>query len=57
LELTVEGRQCTANLYCNVFVVEHGRRRMGPHTERQSAVSVRGGIAANARPKRLRARE
>ena len=29
LELTVEGRQWTANLYCNVFEIEHGRRRMG----------------------------
>ena len=30
LELTVEGRQWIANLYCNVFEIEHGRRRMGP---------------------------
>jgi hypothetical protein len=29
LELTVEGRQWMANLYCNVFEIEHGRRRMG----------------------------
>jgi hypothetical protein len=35
LELTVEGRQWIANLYSNVFVVEHGRRRIGPHSERQ----------------------
>jgi hypothetical protein len=31
LELTVEGRQWIANLYCNVFEIEHQRRRMGPH--------------------------
>ena len=31
LELTVEGRQWTASLYCHVFEIEHGRRRMGPH--------------------------
>jgi hypothetical protein len=35
LELTVEGRQWVANLYSNVFVVEHGRRRIGPHSGRQ----------------------
>jgi hypothetical protein len=34
LELTVEGRQWMANLYCNVFEIEHGRRRMGPHNRR-----------------------
>ena len=34
LELTVEGRQWVANLYCNVFEIEHGRRRMGPHNRR-----------------------
>jgi hypothetical protein len=33
LELTVDGRQWTANLYCHVFEIEHGRRRMGPHYE------------------------
>jgi hypothetical protein len=33
LELTVEGRQWIANLYCNVFEMEHGRRRMGPQGE------------------------
>jgi hypothetical protein len=32
LELTVEGRQWIANLYCNVFEIEHQRRRMGPHS-------------------------
>src|SRR5215204_1933822 len=31
LELTVDGRQWIANLYCNVFEMEHGRRSMGPH--------------------------
>jgi hypothetical protein len=31
LELTVDGRQWIANLYCNVFEIEHGRRSMGPH--------------------------
>jgi hypothetical protein len=30
LELTVEGRQWIANLYCNLFEMQHGRRRMGP---------------------------
>jgi hypothetical protein len=32
LALTVEGRQWTANLYCNVFEIEHRIRNMGPHT-------------------------
>jgi hypothetical protein len=31
LELTVNGRQWIANLYCNVFEMEHGRRSMGPY--------------------------
>jgi len=31
LELTVDGRQWIANLYCNVFEIEHGRRSIGPH--------------------------
>jgi hypothetical protein len=44
LELTVEGRQWIANLYCNVFAVEHGRRKIGPH-------SGRDGTASNVRPK------
>jgi hypothetical protein len=39
LELTVEGRQWIANLYSNVFVVEHGRRRIGPYSERQGRQS------------------
>jgi hypothetical protein len=36
LALTVEGRQWTANLYCNVFEIEHGLRHMGPEGQRQS---------------------
>ena len=35
LELTIEGRQWIANLYCNVFEIEHGRRRMGPEAEQK----------------------
>jgi hypothetical protein len=31
LMLTPEGRQWIANLYAQVFAVEHGRWRMGPH--------------------------
>ena len=31
LALTQEGRQWTANLYAQVFTVEHQRWRMGPH--------------------------
>ena len=34
LALTVEGRQWTANLYCNVFEMEHGLRKMGPESKR-----------------------
>ena len=30
LSLTVEGRQWTASLYCNIFEIEHGIRTMGP---------------------------
>jgi hypothetical protein len=30
LNLTIEGRQWIANLYCHVFEIEHGRRGMGP---------------------------
>jgi hypothetical protein len=33
LALTVEGRQWTASLYCNVFEMEHGIRKMGPEGE------------------------
>jgi hypothetical protein len=32
LALTREGRQWTANLYAQVFAVEHGRWHMGPHS-------------------------
>jgi hypothetical protein len=38
LELTVEGRQWIANLYCNVFEIEHGRRHMGPEVEQNGKV-------------------
>jgi hypothetical protein len=31
LEQTVEGRQWLAQLYSNVFVIEHNRQGMGPH--------------------------
>ena len=31
LALTQNGRQYTANLYAQVFTVEHRRWRMGPH--------------------------
>jgi hypothetical protein len=30
--LTQEGRQWIANLYAQVFTVEHRRWRMGPHS-------------------------
>src|SRR3954469_22132711 len=30
LDLTVEGRQWVANLYSNIFAIEHGRRKIGP---------------------------
>ena len=35
LALTVEGRQWTANLYCNIFEIEHGIRTMGPERARK----------------------
>ena len=35
LALTVRGRQWIADLYCNVFEVEHGIRKMGPESKRQ----------------------
>ena len=41
LALTVQGRQWTANLYCNVFEMEHGIRRMGPESKREDAPEVR----------------
>jgi hypothetical protein len=31
LELTMEGRQWIAQLYSNVFALEHHRQHMGPH--------------------------
>jgi hypothetical protein len=36
LALTVEGRQWTANLYCNVFEIEHAINRMGPERSHRS---------------------
>jgi hypothetical protein len=30
LEMTMEGKQWTANLYSHIFAIEHNRRRMGP---------------------------
>ena len=45
LELTVEGRQWIANLYCNVFEMEHGRRRMGPQAEVKRRQSSGDGAA------------
>ena len=36
LGLTVEGRQWIANLYSNVFEIEHAIRRVGPEAERRS---------------------
>jgi hypothetical protein len=30
LEMTMEGKQWIANLYCHIFAIEHNRRRMGP---------------------------
>jgi hypothetical protein len=41
LALTVQGRQWTANLYCNVFEMEHGIRRMGPESKRADIPEVR----------------
>jgi hypothetical protein len=41
LALTVEGRQWTANLYCNVFEMEHGIRRMGPESARETVPEAR----------------
>jgi len=32
LSLTVQGRQWMANLYCHVFEIEHGLRRLGPES-------------------------
>jgi hypothetical protein len=49
LELTVEGRQWIANLYCNVFEMEHGRRSMGPHTGSHAAPPVRSSADGSKR--------
>jgi hypothetical protein len=46
LEVTVEGRQWIANLYCNVFEIEHGRRRMGPQAAGRRAVEGDGAAKA-----------
>jgi hypothetical protein len=40
LALTIEGRQWTANLYCNVFEMEHGIRGMGPEGKRQDTTNL-----------------
>ena len=42
LQLTVEGRQWIANLYCNVFEIEHTRRSMGPDSGAPSARDASG---------------
>lgn len=49
LELTVEGRQWIANLYCNVFEIEHGRRSMGPHNGDDVSVTGREGDGSRLR--------
>jgi hypothetical protein len=41
LALTVEGRQWTANLYCNVFEMEHRIRTMGPESRREDILGAR----------------
>jgi len=33
LEMTMEGKQWIATLYCHIFAIEHNRRRMGPQSE------------------------
>jgi hypothetical protein len=35
LEMTMEGKQWIATLYCHIFAIEHNRRRMGPQPERR----------------------
>src|SRR5215204_6986096 len=42
LQLTVEGRQWIANLYCNVFEIEHTRRSMGPESGTPSSRGASG---------------
>jgi hypothetical protein len=49
LELTVEGRQWIANLYCNVFEMEHGRRRMGPNPGADGAAGLISNAAERAK--------
>jgi hypothetical protein len=39
LELTSEGKQWIANLYCHIFTVEHQRRRLGPHSASGTIIS------------------
>jgi hypothetical protein len=43
LALTVEGRQWTANLYCNIFEIEHGIRKMGPERSHRNVSSISRG--------------
>ena len=38
LELTMEGRQWVAQLYSNVFALEHHRQHMGPHLAKSAAL-------------------
>ncbi|HEX2726433.1 MAG TPA: metal-dependent phosphohydrolase [Beijerinckiaceae bacterium] len=49
LELTVDGRQWIANLYCNVFEIEHGRRSMGPHSGEDAVDGGRVGDGSRLR--------
>ena len=49
LQMTVEGRQWIANLYCNVFEIEHTRRSMGPDSGAPS-LRVANGLQAPAEP-------
>jgi hypothetical protein len=42
LALTVEGRQWIANLYCNVFEMEHGIRRMGAEGRFRDNIAAAG---------------
>jgi hypothetical protein len=53
LELTVEGRRWIANLYCNVFEMEHNRRRMGPHKDAQRCAVESDGETAASLPHEL----
>jgi hypothetical protein len=40
LNMTAEGRLWLANLYAHVFVIEHGRRTMGPNSARPTEESL-----------------